>query len=400
MVPNLECMSEFTKEYRIAQLLSKKMIGKLTPEEEQELQEWEQNSPTAQEVTNQVLNPVNKRHRDKFVNSLDLKKSWQKLEKCLPQKKNKTRNLIWWISTAAAILVIAFFLVYPQLQQVGYQPLPIAEIQTGSAKAVLITSEGKQFNLSTQDSSRSLDLGQGLFAVNSGNTIEYQETPDAKSTSSKRLNIIQVPKGGEYELILPDGTHVWINSDTKLTFPVSFDSIKREVFLSGEAYFDVTKDPQRPFMVKTENIEIKVLGTQFNVQAYPDDNKIETTLCEGSVNVTAGELGVTLTPSQQAVYSKTTQTLTTRKVDVRLYTAWKEGLFVFENKPLEEIMNTLSRWYNINVFYSNQAVKSYHFTGDLERYGDFRKTLNMIEKSTAIRFVVNRNNIMVEEIHN
>ena len=107
-----------------------------------------------------------------------------------------------------------------------------------------------------------------------------------------------------------------------------------------------------------------------------------------------------LTPSQQAVYSKVTQALTTRKVDVRLYTAWKEGLFVFENKPLEEIMNTLSRWYNINVFYSNQAVKSYHFTGDLERYGDFRKTLNMIEKSTVIRFVINGNNIMVEEIPN
>lgn len=392
-------MSEFTKEYRIAQLLSKKMTGELTPKEEQELQEWRQLSPTAKELANQILTPQNKHHRDKFVNSLNLEKSWQKLEKCLPQEKNKTRNLIWWVSTVAAILVIAFFFVYPQLRQAAPQPF-IAEIQTGSAKAVLITSEGKQFNLSTQDSSRSLDLGQGLFAINSGNAIEYQENPNAESTSNKRLNTIQVPKGGEYELILPDGTHVWINSDTKLTFPVSFDTTKREIFLSGEAYFDVTKDPQRPFMVKTENIEIKVLGTQFNVQAYPDDNKIETTLCEGSVNVTDGELGVTLTPSQQAVYSKATQILTTRKVDVRLYTAWKEGLFVFENKPLEEIMNTLSRWYNINVFYSNQAVKSYHFTGDLERYGDFRKTLNMIEKSTAIRFIANGNNIMVEEIHN
>lgn len=393
-------MSEFTEEYRIAQLLSKKMTGELTPEEKQELQKWEQNSPSAKEIASQVLNPMNKRHRDKFVNSLDLDKSWQKLEKHLPREKNKTRHLIWWTSTAAAILAIAFFFVYPQLQQAKHQPLPIAEIQTGSAKAVLITSEGKKFNLSTQDSSRSLDLGQGLFAINSGNAIEYQENPNTESTSNKRLNTIQVPKGGEYELILPDGTHVWINSDTKLTFPVAFDSNKREVTLAGEAYFDVTKDPKRPFMVKTENIEIKVLGTQFNVQAYPDDNKIETTLCEGSVNVTDGELGVTLTPSQQAVYSKVTQAFTTRKVDVRLYTAWKEGLFVFENKPLEEIMNTLSRWYNINVFYSNQAVKSYHFTGDLERYGDFRKTLNMIEKSTVIRFVINGNNIMVEEIPN
>ena len=122
MVPNLECMSEFTEEYRIAQLLSKKMTGELTPEEKQELQKWEQNSPSAKEIASQVLNPMNKRHRDKFVNSLDLDKSWQKLEKHLPREKNKTRHLIWWTSTAAAILAIAFFFVYPQLQQAKHQP--------------------------------------------------------------------------------------------------------------------------------------------------------------------------------------------------------------------------------------------------------------------------------------
>ena len=394
-------MSEFTEEYRIAQLLSKKMTGELTPEEEQELQEWEQNSPSAKEVASQVLNPMNKRHRDKFVNSLDLNKSWQKLEKHLPREKNKTRHLIWWTSTAAAILAIAFFFVYPQLQQAKHQPLPIAEIQTGSAKAVLITSEGKKFNLSTQDSSRSLDLGQGLFAINSGNAIEYQENPNTESTSNKRLNTIQVPKGGEYELILPDGTHVWINSDSELSFPTQFDSTRREVFLTGEAYFSVTKDKEKPFIVKVnEDIEIKVLGTQFNVQAYQDENTIETTLCEGSVNVSDGKQKVTLTPSLQAVYSKSTKNLITRKVDTRLYSSWKDGLFVFENKPLEEIMTTLSRWYNIHVFYANQAVKTYHFTGDLERYGDFRKTLGMIEKATSIRFVINGNNIMVEEVSN
>ena len=160
-----------------------------------------------------------------------------------------------------------------------------------------------------------------------------------------------------------------------------------------------------PLTVKTsatgyEDIEIKVLGTQFNVQAYQDENTIETTLCEGSVNVSDGKQKVTLTPSLQAVYSKSTKNLITRKVDTRLYSSWKDGLFVFENKPLEEIMTTLSRWYNIHVFYANQAVKTYHFTGDLERYGDFRKTLGMIEKATSIRFVINGNNIMVEEVSN
>ena len=105
-------------------------------------------------------------------------------------------------------------------------------------------------------------------------------------------------------------------------------------------------------------------------------------------------------PNQKLLFNKNNRNLELTEIDSEQESAWKEGLFVFENKPLEEIMNTLSRWYNINVFYSNQAVKSYHFTGDLERYGDFRKTLNMIEKSTVIRFVINGNNIMVEEIPN
>ena len=219
------------------------------------------------------------------------------------------------------------------------------------------------------------------------------------STKDKWVEI-SVAYGDKKHFLLPDSSEIWLNAGTAIKYPEKFSKAQRLVYLDGEAYFSVRKDAAKPFIVETSQLSVKVLGTQFNVQAYPDDNKIETTLCEGSVNVTDGELGVTLTPSQQAVYSKVTQALTTRKVDVRLYTAWKEGLFVFENKPLEEIMNTLSRWYNINVFYSNQAVKLYHFTGDLERYGDFRKTLNMIEKSTAIRFVINGNNIMVEEIPN
>ena len=220
----------------------------------------------------------------------------------------------------------------------------------------------------------------------------------------KEENIVWIEKSAGYgdikHITLPDNTTVWLNAGSTIIYPEEFIGRFRQIFFTGEGHFSVAKNKEKPFIIKSNESSIEVLGTQFNVQAYPDDNKIETTLCEGSVNVTDGELGVTLTPSQQAVYSKVTQALTTRKVDVRLYTAWKEGLFVFENKPLEEIMNTLSRWYNINVFYSNQAVKLYHFTGDLERYGDFRKTLNMIEKSTAIRFVINGNNIMVEEIPN
>ncbi|MDY5490116.1 MAG: DUF4974 domain-containing protein [Butyricimonas virosa] len=391
-------MSEFEKEYRIAQLLAKKMAGELSPEEELELHEWGNTSLSATELDKRILDPENKRQRDEFVNSLNTKSSWQKVEKSISRKRHTSRNLVWWSGVAAAI-IIALVMILPESQVPVNPVLPLAEIQSGSSKAILITPEGKQFNLSQQDSSRTLELGHGLIAINNGNVVEYVERSDSSIHQKMRNNTIRVPRGGEYELILPDGTHVWINSDSELSFPARFDSTKREVSLSGEAYFSVRRDKKRPFTVKVgQNVEVNVLGTQFNLQAYPDAKTIETTLCEGSVNVSNGKQKVTLTPSQQAVYSKATMNITTRKVDVRLYSAWKEGLFVFENKPLEEIMTTLSRWYNVNVFYANQALKTYHFTGDLERYGDFKKTLGMIEKATSIRFKINGNNITVEEI--
>ena len=394
-------MSELAKEYKIAQFLAKKMTGELSPEEEQELVKLKKESGSAI-VDEQILNPANKRERDELISQFDTNSSLQKVVKRIHPKKQPPRNLVWWGSAAAAVIIIVFTtLILQEPILVVDESLPMAEVQAGSPKAILITPEGKQFNLSGQDSSKTLQLGNGFTAINKGNIVEYTGNSDSLSFQGTQKHVIQIPKGGEYELILPDGTHVWINSDSELSFPTQFDSTRREVFLTGEAYFSVTKDKEKPFIVKVnEDIEIKVLGTQFNVQAYQDENTIETTLCEGSVNVSDGKQKVTLTPSLQAVYSKSTKNLITRKVDTRLYSSWKDGLFVFENKQLEEIMTTLSRWYNIHVFYANQAVKTYHFTGDLERYGDFRKTLGMIEKATSIRFVINGNNIMVEEVSN
>ena len=393
-------MLEYTKEYRIAQLIAKEMAGELSPEEKTELQQWQAEDSSDAELYGRILNPDNKRSRDQFIENLEVKASWQKVEKRLiPKHNHKSRKLTWWSSVAAvALLSITIGLLIPRSNKPQQENLPVAEIHAGSSKAILITPEGRQISLSQQTTQQTLDLGNGIIAINNGNAVEYRQQTDSLNIKHKQ-HIIQVPKGGEYELILPDGTHVWINSDSELSFPTQFDDTKREVTLSGEAYFSVTKNAAKPFIVKTNgNIEVKVLGTEFNILAYPDADVVETTLCEGSVNVSDKKQNVTLTPSHQAIYEKQSKNLTTREVDVRLYTTWKDGLFVFENKPLEDIMTTLSRWYNINVFYSNPAVKKYHFTGDLERYGDFRKTLRMIEKATSIHFNVNGNNIIVEEV--
>lgn len=392
-------MLEYTNEYRIAQLLAKKITGTLLPEEEQELQKWESEHPDAIMLHSKIADPVNKHERDELINKVNTRSSWQKVEQHIT-RRNKTnlRHLIWWSSSAAAIVLLAITIfLYTSPKENVEKAMPIAKVEVGSSKAIFITPNGKQFNLSLQDSSQILELGSGIRAVTKGRSIEYVGNTDS-TINIEKLNIIQVPRGGEYELILPDGTHVWINSDSELSFPVHFTNEKREVLLSGEAYFDVAKMKDCPFIVKTKDLAIKVLGTEFNIQAYPDADIIETTLCRGSVSVSDGRSDITLQPSQQAVYAKENKSLSTRKVDVRLYTTWRNGIFMFENKPLEEIMTTLSRWYNINVFYANSAVKSFHFTGDLERYNDFQKTLSMIEKATSIKFIINGNTVTVEEI--
>lgn len=393
-------MEEYIKEYRIAQLIAKEMAGELSPEEKAELQQWQNAHPTGEKLHEQILNPGNKHTRDQFVHGLETHVSWQKVKKrIVPAHHRTSRKLLWGSSAAAvAILLLTISLLMPKPNESQQEIPSLAKVEAGSSKAILITSEGIQISLSQQESQQTLDLGNGIVAINNGDAIEYRQQSDSINNKNKR-HTIQIPKGGEYELILPDGTHVWLNSDSELSFPAQFDDAKREVSLSGEAYFSVTKNAAQPFIVKTTgDIEVKVLGTEFNVSAYPDADVVETTLREGSVNVSDKKQNVILTPSHQAVYEKKSRHLTSRKVDVRLYTTWKDGLFVFENKPLEEIMTTLSRWYNINVFYANPAVKKYHFTGDLERYGDFRKTLGMIEKATSIQFKVNGNNVIVEEV--
>lgn len=395
-------MSEYENEYRIAQLLAKEKVGSLTSEEEQELKEWKNSSSNAMSVYERVSDPENKRRRDEFMHGLDTREAWLKVEKrCLSLLRvRRMKYLVRWTGVAAVLLLAVLIGVryYPEREIVGSVGQKVAGIQAGTAKAILISEVGVRINLFETKTKDVLDLGNGLKAIRRGNVVEYLEDQDTAKKSDK-LNVIRIPKGGEYELILPDGTHVWINSDSELSFPSKFGSSKREVLLAGEAYFAVTKNEEAPFIVKmVGDVQVKVLGTEFNIRAYPDAGMVETTLCQGSVRVSDGNSDVTLNPSEQVVYNKEKKEWKTRIVNTRLYTAWKEGMFFFQNERLEDILTTLARWYNVNVFYKNSSVKDYHFTGKLERYSDFEVALRMIEKTTAIRFVVEGRKVIVEEL--
>ncbi len=210
---------------------------------------------------------------------------------------------------------------------------------------------------------------------------------------------MRVKRGQEYQLILADGTKVWINSMSSIKFPVQFTSRSREVTITGEVYFEVEPDAKRPFIVHTPVHDVQVLGTTFNISCYQDDVTAQTTLVEGSVKVskTIGSLEeLKMKPNQQYIFDKTALKSELRNVDASIYTAWTSGYFQFEEETLEEVFKKLTRWYNIDVFFVDNQQRFEYFTGRLPRFEKVDVILKMIEKVSNVKFEVDEHSIIIK----
>ncbi len=386
------------KDYKISRLIAKQFVHGLSPGEEEKLERWLAEDPDNRRLYDRIMDSGNKSERDKYVEGLDIEKEWKAVEKQIFPYKKRNRRLGWGIGIAASIaLLVGVGMWFFQQREQVVPPAEFAGIQVGTSKAILITSEGKQIEL--QDSSvQQIVLNNGVVALNNGKSVALQGGKQDTVAQEIRYSTIRIPRGGEYNLTLSDNTRVYLNSDSEIRFPEQFGEGKREVFLTGEAFFMVAKDKKHPFVVNTPGkLQIEVLGTEFNVQAYTDEEDIEATLNEGAVRVVSGDQSIELHPNQQAVYNKKSGELSSREVDADAYSAWKDGRFVMKNETLESIMTRLSRWYDIHVFYVNEEVRDYHFSGELERYEDFPEALKMLEKSAKISFEINKNNVVVRK---
>ncbi|MDD4192207.1 MAG: DUF4974 domain-containing protein, partial [Mangrovibacterium sp.] len=215
------------------------------------------------------------------------------------------------------------------------------------------------------------------------------ETP--KKNEKTDYFTLAVPKGGEYKLVLEDSTEVWLNADSKLKFPAQFSAGIRDVELVGEAWFRVKKDSSSPFLVRLNDMDIKVLGTEFNTSAYPDDPLVTTTLLNGLVTVYY-KTGITgqqnLLPGDQASYNKEKNTIHLETVDVARFNAWKDGVFVFDNQPLSDVARILGRWYNVQFIIQNEDLKNARFSGQFLRYEDIRVVFDIVRKTgTNVKFI-------------
>ncbi|WP_412465908.1 FecR family protein [Pedobacter sp. KLB.chiD] len=308
-------------------------------------------------------------------------------------QKGKTFGLYQY-SAAAAILLIVFGITYTVLHLAKPSPKPHLvtqknlDVLPGTDKAILTLADGSKIvldehtaaNISDKDGlkiSRTKD-GQLVYTVSDQSNLKLE--------SSVSYNTIQTPKGGQYQVILPDGTKVWLNAASSLKYPEVFNGNERSVELTGEAYFEVAKNKAQPFHVRNHHQDVEVLGTHFNVNSYLDNNTIKTTLLEGRVRISNGRSVKILKPGEQAVAEVSGKGIIrlAADVDTEDETAWKNGLFQFNNADLKSILKQLERWYDVHIDYRTVPNKKYN--GMVPRKAKLSEVLKMLEKTGNIRF--------------
>lgn len=308
----------------------------------------------------------------------------------------RRQHVAWTVGIAALIAVCITTTFY------FFRPAPPV-ILSGNKETTVILPGRPQARLTLSDGSTVLLDSSTVVKNLPGQLIKTAATPvlDYSATKSgltkEIFNIITVPQGGEYKLILADGTQVWLNSGSSLKYPVAFVKDSRQVDLNGEAYFEVTKSG-RPFIVRTFDMDIKVLGTSFNISAYGNDDCVRTTLVEGKVIVANkhDECEYTMAPGHAWTYTRSTDKAEMTECDTELYTSWVKGIFKFRDMPLEEIMQKLNRWYGCSVRFENERLKQLRFSGAAQKDRPIGYLLEMIQSITKVDFEIEGASVVVK----
>jgi transmembrane sensor len=319
-------------------------------------------------------------------------------------------------AVAASLLIVASIGLYfypnkVKVNEVANTSKYKNDIAPGENKAVLTLANGKRIALNDTENGELEKQQEGLtISKTTDGQLVYHNFSDSEDVTPL-LNILETPNGGQYQVRLADGTKVWLNAASKLTYPATFKAAKtRIVELSGEAYFEVAKNASQPFIVKTIQQDIKVLGTQFNVMAYGNEAYQETTLIEGSVKVSAktqaldhqkkgAETSRILVPGQQARILPGANTFNVASnIDTDAVTAWKEGVFFFDQTPLHTVMQQVERWYNTKVIYEGEEP-NISISGILKRSNNLSKLLDMLELASGVKFNIEGNKVIVLKLN-
>lgn len=400
---------------RIAALIVRRLQGDLTPAEESELQEWIQGSDENRELFARLTN--DQTLQQELIEFYESKENvWNKIEAGISNtpvvpiqaKKRRNINILVAASIVLALSAGAFlWFQYSEKPIIAKTPAPnqqniIKDVAPGGDRAVLTLSDGSIIYLDSVQNGILAKQGNINVIKTSKGEIKYSELGNRNLESVVAYNTVTTPKGGQYQIALPDGSKVWLNAASSIKYPTSFNSHERRVVITGEAYFEIahinspkeTDSRQRvgdggasaiPFIVKTiapsgKETEVEVLGTHFNVNAYTDESSVNTTLLEGSVRISIAGQSSILKPGQQSQVGSENKIRVTNEVDLDDVVAWKNGMFQFTSVDIETIMRQVSRWYDIAVEYKG-TIPAEKYRGGISRNVNLSQFLKILESS-------------------
>jgi transmembrane sensor len=376
--------------------------------QEKEIRDILQNykNGTASEAEKALLERWYLSYQEPERDNLDLESRARDLDQILHRIKQTQRpkaiqKRLWPARlTAAAVLIMVAsggFFFYLKNEKIKANLLAQQSIVPGGNKATLTLANGKVINLSqAQNGDLGKQAGITITKTADGQLIYTIEDASNVADAKSMYNTIETPKGGQYQLRLPDGSKIWLNAASALKYPANLASLKeRRVELKGEAYFEIAKDARKPFVVVTDQQEVKVLGTHFNVKSYADDYATKTTLLEGSVQVTAqsGAQSIVLKPGQQSNLKR--NALNVLNVEAEDEIDWKNGDFVFKAENLKSIMRKIARWYNVEVDYQDDVPQDVELEGLVSRSKSITEVLKLMESTDKVHFKFEGRKIIV-----
>lgn len=382
---------------RLKELFEKYVDKTISQEEHAELFMYIRNPESKQDILD-FMDIYNKEvQSDALVHEVD----WDTMYANITNQstKEKRRFAIWKYAAAAVLLLVAGLALYRNNNIVKKDKKSILtyknDVLPGGKKAVLTLADGSQIALTDKAQGKLATQGAINIERDAQGRIVYKVNNDAINDGQK-INVLSTPEGGTFSVVLSDGSKVWLNAVSSIKFPAAFNGDERRVEIKGEAYFEIAKDAKRPFYVKNGNAEIKVLGTHFNVMAYPDEYRSELTLLEGSVQFTKDGHSELLKPGRQIQYVESSTSTKQVEANVEEVMAWKNDLFVFNNTNFDEIMKDLMRWYNVKIKYEGDKP-DISFTGVIPRNANVSKVLKALELTGDVTFGIENNVITCQK---
>ena len=390
-------MDQTQKEIRISEIIVKKFYlqEELILSEEQLLEDWLAASETNQDWFKEKVERLSKDDFEAIVHLSNQKSQWKRLARHI-RYRTLLKKVVWSSVAALFLLVVGSIWWFSpnNKESVVYQKVQADVILPAEQKAYLILSDGKKIGLTQQDTLVAMD--QSTIQISEGQVI-YESKVVEKPVLEH--HIAMVPQGGFYSFILSDGTRVFLNSETELRFPVVFSDDLREVELKGEAYFEVSPDENRPFVVRTDKIRTHVMGTTFNVMAYADEPEIKVTLLSGKVEVLVEgtDLKKTLKPGLQASWAEGGGDIRVTKVDVETQSLWKDGIIMLNEDELESVMRRLARWYQVKTIFVGPRKEKHTFTRKINTNQSLQHVLNTLTLMGGPNFLIKENTVYVYE---